>query len=492
MRQASRLRFRSKIGLGITLIGLIGAGGLAWMTFPREAKGVVPEGLKRVAVRKASVNKTVRAPGRVDSAKKTLIECELENLRLSAGEGNSIRAAGRTTILEIIPDGSTVHGGDVLCRLDSSEYEEMVRQQEIKVLGARSDLMKVGLDLKAAEMTLREYQEGLLPDANQKLEGSLVMAESEVKRQADRMTWAKKMIKFGYLSEGQFLNEEQRMLQAETTLKKLRGERELMNKFQAPIGLMKLEMQVTSARSVQSYYELRKRRVEEQLAKFRKQVEHCTVKAPHDGFVIYANEDDGDARVQLGAEVHKRMDLFYLPDLGAMEIDATLHETLLNRVEVGMMVRARVEALPQYDLEGEVIALAPLPSIRYGVLSDFWIKNYSCRIRLRNAPEGLLPGMTAEVAIEASPMKDALVVPAQAVLADHGKEYCYVTGPNGLERRAVTLGQSSRFMLEIREGLAEGEVVVEDPSVLDEETLSMMMAPPSSSPVDGPRRTLTQ
>ena len=476
MKRSSRPRFRSRLVLGLGVLALLAAGAVVWISFPRRARGVVPQGLGRVSVRKARIDKTVRIGGQIESAKKTLVECELENVWFATGVDNYIATGGGSRILEIIPEGTPVKAGEVLCRLDSSTYEEIVRLHAIRVQQADSDLMKANLDLKAARMALREYKEGLLPDARQAIESTIVLAESEIQRQGDRMEWAKRMLGFGYLSDGQFLNEQQRMLKAETTLQTLRGQRDLMNRFQAPIAQLKLEMQVASQQSVVSYLELRKRRTDEQMEKFKLQIERCTIRSPRDGLVIYAKNHYGDTKIEVGTEVWRKMDLFNIPDLNAMEIEATLHETTLHQVREGMRVRAHVEALPQYVLEGEVVSLAPLPSIRYGIISDFWIKNYACRIRLYNTPRELLPGMTAEVEVEASRSKDALVVPAQAVLTDHGESYCYVTGPRGLQRRVVTTGQTSRDLLEIREGLDEGEQIVEYPSALDLDTLDSMMA----------------
>ena len=40
---------------------------------------------------------------------------------------------GASTLLSIVPDGSDVEKGDVLAVLDSSDYEELLRQQQITV-----------------------------------------------------------------------------------------------------------------------------------------------------------------------------------------------------------------------------------------------------------------------------------------------------------------------------------------------------------------------
>lgn len=468
MSRPHRLRFSNKTLLTLSIAAFLAAGVTAWH-FVGSPKSAAHKSFRRFSVHRERLDLTVRASGKVDSSKKTLIECELENLSYTVQSGSSITTGGRSRILDIIPDGTTVHRDDVLCRLDSSDYEELVRQQAVKLEQARNDFMKAQLDVKAAEIALVEYRDGLLPESVQRLDSTVVMAQSEIKRQTDRLAWAEKMLKKGYIAGGQMIAERQRMLAAEISLQKVLGQKATLLRFNAPVAITNLEMRLKSLKTTLDFQELRLHRNEEMLKKFRRQVELCTIKAPHDGFVIYANEPDGDPRVQAGANVYQKMDLFYLPDLQQMEVQAALHETVISRVEEGMNVRVRVESLPQYEFEGHVVSVAPLPWVRRDIPFDTGVKQYMSKIRLHSAPEGVLPGMTAEVVIHAGHAENALVVPTRSVVVEQGRDFCYVAGGSGLERREVTLGQSTRDLLEIREGLVEGEDVVEDVSALDEE-----------------------
>ena len=49
-------------------------------------------------------------------------------------------------------------------------------------------------------------------------------------------------------------------------------------------------------------------------------MELCTIRAPHDGFVIYANDQRRDIRIEEGMYVRQKQDLMYLPDLNEMEV----------------------------------------------------------------------------------------------------------------------------------------------------------------------------
>jgi HlyD family secretion protein len=80
--------------------------------------------------------------------------------------------------------------------------------------------------------------------------------------------------------------------------------------------------------------------------------------------------------------------------------------------------------------------------------------------------------MTAQVEISLKRRDHVLTVPAEAVAYEEGHEICYVAHEDGLERREVKLGEGTRDLLEISEGLHEGEQVVLNP-VLSEVQLDI-------------------
>ena len=432
----------------------------------------IREDLARVLVRRADVNLSLKAGGRVESSQRTVIECQLESLAYS-NEGRMLSATG-SRVLELIDEGTRVHRDDVICRLDSSDYEELVRQQELKVQQAKNDFEKAELDLKASEIALVEFRDGTLPQQLQGLDSQILLAQSEVRRQMDRLSWTRQMFKNGYVSGGQVTAEIDRMLRAEVSLENVRGQQNLLRKHSSPIAIMRLEIAIAHVKSMLSYQGLRLQRNRSLHDKFRRQVELCTVRAPHDGFVIYANE--GGPRVEVGLRVFQKMKLFFLPDLGSMEVQTVLNETVVDKVRQNMSARVRIESLPDYSIEGHVVSIAPLPQLRRDLPFGTDVRSYMGVIRLHSSPKGLLPGMTAEVDIATGHHDRSLVVPAESVVADHGRDYCYVEGHDGLERREIHVGDGTRNLVEVRSGLDEGEKIIRDPSRLAEDEIELATA----------------
>jgi HlyD family secretion protein len=433
------------------------------------ARRKLPDDLRTATAQQADLHVTLTAPGRIQSSKQTLIEAEIENLTFYS-DGRTLSAGSTSTIIDLIPEGSFVKQGDVLCRIDSSGYEELVRQQEIKVEQARADYRKSELDLGAAEVALQEYKDGLFVQQHELMQGQVLLAESEVKRQTDRLDWSTKQFDKGYLSAGQVAADRFAHLRAIVNLGKLQGELNKLERFSGPVNIRLLESRIVSLKSTLDYMFLRRQRQEEQLERFKKQVERCTVRAPHDGFVIYANDDDDDPRIQLGGRVYYKMDLFYLPDLADMEVLTTLHESIVQRVSPGMTAQVRVEALPRQRIEGEVASILPLPETPSGRRFNSDVKNFLGRVKLHSVPAKLRPGMTAEVEIVTAQRSNAVIVPSEALAVENGQGVIYVHNPErGIERRIVPFAQATEDTLEIREGLAAGENVVLDPDRVDPE-----------------------
>src|SRR5262245_50433742 len=119
-----RRRWLVRLVALIVLVAVVVAGRYAVAAGLRLlGKSRVPiEDLPTAIVHRADLKTTLKAAGLVESGNQTEIRCELERLQFrSQGRGNDV--GGSSTILSVIPEGSMVRRGDVLCVLDSSDYE---------------------------------------------------------------------------------------------------------------------------------------------------------------------------------------------------------------------------------------------------------------------------------------------------------------------------------------------------------------------------------
>jgi multidrug efflux pump subunit AcrA (membrane-fusion protein) len=81
------------------------------------------EGLVLETTKKESFQITVVEKGTLDSMKNAVLTCKVE---------------GQTTIIMIVPEGTNVKEGDLVCELDSSVLSDKETQQEILVEKAKA------------------------------------------------------------------------------------------------------------------------------------------------------------------------------------------------------------------------------------------------------------------------------------------------------------------------------------------------------------------
>jgi HlyD family secretion protein len=254
----------------------------------------------------------------------------------------------------------------------------------------------------------------------------------------------------------------------------------LFTKFTARKTMRELQGAVKGAEAILEYQALRLGRHSGRLASLEKQVKNCTIRAPHDGFVIYANNAERELFIEPGLPVYQRQHLFYLPDLSEMEVVAMLHESIVDRVSPGMRATVQVEGMRNRRIEAHVDSIAPMAT--FNPRTD--VRYFEGIVKLDHFPEGLRPGMTAEVEIALPRLENVLTIPPEAVRFENGHDVCFVVHDDGLERRDVKLGQVTTDMAQVTEGLEEGEQVVLNPPKddFDGDTLAGHADPNSPEP----------
>ncbi len=165
--------------------------------------------------------------------------------------------------------------------------------------------------------------------------------------------------------------------------------------------------------------------------------------------------------VTLGQAVERATDAFKLVDLRRLWVLLDLYEKDLPRVRVGQRVELSTEAHPGEPLHARVAYINPI--------IDEKTRTAHVRITLDNAGGRLRPGQFVTARLIAEPGQsgvEALAVSRRAVQTVDGKSVVFVRAPQGFVRRAIEPGASGGDLIEIRQGLAEGEEVATDGAFL--------------------------
>jgi HlyD family secretion protein len=133
---------------------------------------------------------------------------------------------------------------------------------------------------------------------------------------------------------------------------------------------------------------------------------HTVIAAPIDGIVISRNVDVG----QTVAASMQAPTLFAIArDLTKMQVNASVSESDIGRIEPGQPVSFRVDAYPGTVFTGTVSLVRLDPVIEQNVVS------YITTIDVPNREMKLKPGMTANVTIEVERSSQTLRVPNAAI-----------------------------------------------------------------------------
>jgi len=446
-----RVRSGKSVWLRLSLTLAMVAG--AWLVtgYVRHREASLPiDAIEWVLVRRDDLNTTLLAGGDFQPIKPTSVSCQVEDITDSDG----------TMILNMIENGTLVKKGDELCRLDSSQFEEVARQQEIAVSQARALCLQAQLVFETAGIALHEYQEGLVTQLTKEFEGRIALGRSDAQRQADRLAWAGDMVVKGYLSQSQLFSERQTYARAQHELRKAEGEFQLFRRFKVPKEITSLRGQIETA-EINYRVEVDRLKVEEdRLAHLKKQIELCTIRAPQAGVVVHANKNRWWAPpLQAGNRVYQDQQMFLLPDLTRMEVQVSVHESMGPRVRVGMKADVRIASMADRVFPGRVATIDLLPTTNWKEWTGSY-KHFIVRVQLDKMPPSVLPYMSAVVDFDTGRVSNALVIPVGAMSVVAGQQSCYVVGSNGLERRAITTRRATPDLLEVTAGLNEGERVV--------------------------------
>lgn len=144
---------------------------------------------------------------------------------------------------------------------------------------------------------------------------------------------------------------------------------------------------------------------------------------------------------------------------GVYEVTAFIPEADIAEVRVGNEAELTLDAFERSRIfTAEVTNIAPAETILDGV------PTYETTLVFTDPSEDIRSGMTAEIDLLTTKLEGVLMVPSRAVLREGSREYVRVpTGDDAEPFRevdVVTGLRGNNGMIEIRDGLTEGETVV--------------------------------
>ncbi len=377
------------------------------------------------------------------------------------------------TIISIVPEGTHVKASNVVCELDSSVFRNALPVQKARYVQARAWLDQAHYILEANEIALQEYEQGVLPQDLELVRDYISICEIEAEQARRNLAWSRATTSKGFRTPAQLEADAAAFEEAEIVLRDARGMlaqlhdhtgRRILTAHRAKIAAIRADLF-----SLESAFRLETRR----LRQIEETIAHCTIRAPRDGVVVYANRVNGwggvERQIREGLAVHKSQPLFRLLDPRRMHVKAVINESQVAKVKSGQPVSIYLEAFPEQPLRGSVVEVTPVPSLARGPLSD--VHSYAATVKIESGRfDDLREGLSAELKIELETHRGVTRVPLESIrwVGDQTFVALARTTAQGLNWlwKPVELGVSDTTFAEVVSGLAPGDRVIAQSDVL--------------------------
>ncbi len=356
---------------------------------------------------------TVLERGSLESQANLDIVCEVEDVRRDSING--------TIIQWMIPNGSSVKEGDLMIELDSTPMQEALDDQILLAENALSEKIQAEANyknqitqnataqadaellIKLAELEKQMYMDEengthklaieeskrAIDDAN----NQILAAQATMELRGEDQRGVQALFKLGYanrnevrrtaltylLAEGEYAAKLNRLQAELATLKKKENyerrmeELRLQGKVQtAKRGLEQVlrnnEAKLSQMEAILRAKEEAHKKEQERLDKYKMELTKCKITAPQAGMVAYATSRT--AEVREGLPVIFQQKLLSIPNLEAMQVKTSVHESVLDQIRAGQRVNVRVDAFPDRLYHGSIKSVAVLPDQNSWLGSD--------------------------------------------------------------------------------------------------------------------------
>jgi RND family efflux transporter MFP subunit len=410
--------------------------------------------------------------GNLESTNNVDVRCEVEGGRIGSGGGGGGSSGPGTQIIWIYKEGEYVSKGDKVIELDPTGLKQQEIEQQIAYESARQLLITAENTFDAAKIAVDEYALGTFPKELELVEAEITVAKENMRRAEEYAKYSQRLYDKGFQTQLLLEADLFAVENARLTLKAAETKKSALVEFTSKKMSADLHSLRDSAEASLKAAKAKFNLEEHKLKQIREQLDKCTIYAPRDGMIIYASERDRRGRsdsveIKEGAVVRLRQVIVQLPDLQHMQVKAKVHESVIERVKKGQRVNIRIDAVPNVVLHGSVQSINNQPEAGSWYSSN--VKEYGVYVSIDETLDNLKPGMTAEVEILIDRLDDVLTVPVQAVVQKGEESFCYVMSGGQVEQRPIVLGDTNDVLIEIKDGLVAGDLVVLNPrSVIPE------------------------
>lgn len=389
-------------------LGIIGIGVLFFFLLRKDDKAEQQKSIYAV-VKRSDFTIPVLATGELKAKNSKSVRGPFEMQSVNVYE---------TTISQIIPEGTQVKKGDFVAQLDQTPLATKISEVKNELDKVQTQLEQALIDTTIELRNLREQIKDL----------EFTIQEKRIQMELNRF--------------------EPQAILRQNQLDLEKAERDL-NKN---ISSFKLSQEKAEAKIREIL--TNKRQAELKMSALNDVSQKFTITAPSDGMIIYRRSWNG-TKVGPGSQVQAWNPVVAeLPDLSDMVVQAFVNEVDINKVDLGMPVNIKVDALPDKFYSGHILAVANIGE-NY---RNYDSKVFEISVQLNEKDSLVRPAMTCGLEIVTDTFQSVLNVPLEAVFRD-SLIYVYLDQNNKPIKQEVLAGDANDDALMILLGVPEGQKI---------------------------------
>jgi RND family efflux transporter MFP subunit len=209
-------------------------------------------------------------------------------------------------------------------------------------------------------------------------------------------------------------------------------------------------------------------------------LENTNVRAPFDGIVIKKRAEVGETVSPFGVAGQSAREggaIATIADLAELEVQTEVSENGVAKLSGAMPAEVKLQAYPDRSYAGRLRQIFPSADRAKAIVE--------VRVTILNADERVKPEMTASVTFQeppasagngraggkghrdkspdkssSDPVDPIVLVPKRVVSEDNGQPVVWVVNGTKAKRRAVSLGADRLDQIEVKSGVAPGEILI--------------------------------
>jgi multidrug efflux pump subunit AcrA (membrane-fusion protein) len=202
--------------------------------------------------------------------------------------------------------------------------------------------------------------------------------------------------------------------------------------------------------------DIRKTGVETMFNRHQQALSSLEVVSPFSGLLVYEKDRRGE-KPAIGQSVFPGRPIAQIPNLDNMQASLFVQANDAIDLAKGLAVDIRLNAFPNKVFSGEISDVSGFPrSIERGNPVTY----FEIVVTLLEQDKSMMqPGRKLTAKINVKAPTDQLVVPLQALHFEDGSTYVYLQEGNEFSKQAVVSGRKNLYLVEITEGLSNGDVI---------------------------------